>query len=53
MTSRALLTAARALLSSVDLLLVYSILDALGPRFARHVMGVLIKWTQVGQSSSW
>jgi len=40
-TNRALLTIARALLSSADLFLICNLLDILGPELGMHVMSVL------------
>ena len=46
LTNRALLTIARALLSSVDLILISNVLDILGPDQAIHVMGILKELTE-------
>ena len=46
MTNKALLSIARALLSSVDILFMSNVLDSLGPVHAQHVMGILKDWTR-------
>ena len=45
-SDRALLNIARALLSSVDLLLVSNTFDLLGPERGVHVIGIMKKWTK-------